>query len=286
MNSPALKTVKPRRPALRYFGGKWRIAPWIISFFPKHTIYVEPFCGSASVLLRKERSVHEVLNDRDGEVINFFDILRTRTQEFADAIALTPFSRRELQRSYEPTDDKFEAARRFYLQCWQAYGSNLKRKTGWSTEKTNRNWINRVDLWNRLPEHIAIVADRLKCTRLENNDAIEVIKLWDSPEALFYVDPPYVSTTRSKSWRKESYKTDIPDSYHEELAAVLHKIKGMAIVSGYESELYDRLFAGWKKFSIQARTTKTTTIKTEVIWVSPRCFKNGIQQSLKLIHNS
>lgn len=287
MHLPNKQTnVKPRRPALRYFGGKWRIAPWIISHFPKHTIYCEPFCGSASILLRKERSTHEVLNDKDKEVINFFDILRTRTQEFADAIALTPFSRYELQRSYEPSGDRFEQARRFYLQCWQAYGSNLKRRTGWSTEKSSRNWITRVDLWNRLPEHIAVIADRLKSVRLENNDAIDVIKLWDSKEALFYVDPPYVSSTRSKSWKKEAYKTDIPDTYHAELAEVLHNIKGMAIVSGYESEMYDELFKGWKKFSIQARTTKTTTIKTEVIWLSPRCFKNANQHSLKLIHNS
>lgn len=235
-------------------------------------------------MLRKERSVHEVLNDKDQDVINFFDILRTRTQDFSDAIALTPFSRLELKRSYDPVEDPFERARRFYIQCWQAYGSNLKRRTGWSTEKTSRNWINRVDLWNRLPEHIAAVADRLKSVRLENNDAIDVIKLWDSKEALFYVDPPYVSATRSASWRKEAYTVDIADSYHKDLADVLHSIKGMAIVSGYESDLYDELFRDWKKYSIQARTTKTTTIKTEVIWLSPRCYEQGIQQKLELIH--
>lgn len=225
-----------------------------------------------------------MLNDKDKDVVNFFDILRTRTQEFTDAIALTPFSRYELQRSYEPSEDPFEQARRFYLQCWQAYGSNLKRRTGWSTEKTNRNWINKVDLWNRLPNSIAAVANRLKSVRLENNDAVEVIKLWDSSETLFYVDPPYVSSTRSKSWKKEAYKIDVQDSYHSDLAGLLHSIKGMAIVSGYESELYETLFRDWKKFSIQSRTTKTTTIKTEVIWLSPRCFERGIQQNLELIH--
>lgn len=278
----ATKKNTPRRPALRYFGGKWRIAPWIISHFPKHTVYCEPFAGSASVLLRKDRSVHEVLNDKDGEVINFFDILRTRTDEFVSAISLTPFSRKELERSYESTDDPFESARRFYIKCWQAYGSTLRRKTGWTVEKAGYNWTTRVDLWNRLPGEMSAIVERLKLVRLENKDAIEVIKLWDSKGALFYVDPPYVKGTRSPSWRKEAYRCDVPDSYHNELAAALNKIEGMAIVSGYESPLYDELFSHWTKFSIQNRTTNTSTVKTEVIWVSPKCIAAGSQQKLML----
>lgn len=276
-------SAKPRRPALRYFGGKWRIAPWIISHFPKHSVYCEPFTGSASVLLQKDRSKIEVVNDIDRRVINFFEILRESPNEFMRLVDLTPFSRSELLKAYTQTGNRIEDARRFFVLCWQSYGSLLKRKTGWTMEKGYRNWKTRVESWNTM-DHLLTVADRLKQVQFECDDALAVIKRWDTDHTLFYVDPPYVKNVRGKGWNKEAYEHDIPDSYHTNLANLLHRIKGMAIVSGYDSEIYADLFADWKKYSIQNRTTKTTTIKTEVIWLSPRCYEQGIQQKLELIH--
>lgn len=274
-----LKVEKPKRPALRYFGGKWRIAPWIISHFPKHTLYVEPFAGSASVLLQKDKSYIEVFNDLDGDVVNFFSVLRTNTKELIRQIELTPFSREELNLSYLPTDDSIERARRLFVKCWQSYGSTLNRRAGWTMEKGSCSWKTRVAGWNETNQ-LMVIAKRFKQVQIENDDAIKVINRWDTKETLFYIDPPYVKLTRSAGYRKEAYKCDVPDEYHIEMAEVLSKIKGMAIISGYDSELYEKIFKGWKKFSIQNRTTNTTTIKTEIIWLSPRCFGQGTQQHI------
>lgn len=128
---------RPRRPLMRYFGGKWRCAPWIIRHFPPHTCYVEPFAGAGSVLLRKEPSTYEYLNDRDGEVVNLFNMLRTRTEEFIRAVELTPFSRAELKLAYQPHPDPMERARRLYVRAWQARGGPREQwNTGWRYQIT------------------------------------------------------------------------------------------------------------------------------------------------------
>lgn len=117
--------IAPTRPALRYFGGKWRLAPWIISHFPEHTCYVEPFAGGASVLLRKPESKVEVLNDLDGEVVNFWRVLREQTEAFIRAVELTPFSREEASLAYQVADDPLERARRLFIRSWQQRGGDL-----------------------------------------------------------------------------------------------------------------------------------------------------------------
>src|SRR5574343_303278 len=93
------------RPALRYFGGKFRLAPWIISQFPPHTVYVEPFGGGGSVLLRKLPAYHEVYNDLDGDVVNFFRVLREQPDELLRAIDLTPYSREEQRQAFDANDE-------------------------------------------------------------------------------------------------------------------------------------------------------------------------------------
>jgi DNA adenine methylase len=112
-----------RRPALRYHGGKWLLAPWIISHFPKHHIYVEPFGGGASILLRKQRSYAEIYNDLDGEVVNLFRMLRDHGDEVKRLVSLTPFSRSEFVDAYEPTDDDLEQARRTLVKSFMGFGS-------------------------------------------------------------------------------------------------------------------------------------------------------------------
>jgi DNA adenine methylase len=246
-------------------------------------VYVEPCLGSGAVGLQKERARIEVWNDIDKRVVNFFQVLRDRPDELMRLINLTPFSRAELDLSYKQVEDPLENARRFCVLCWQSYGSILRRRTGWTMEKGAHNWKTRVEGWNDM-EHLLVVARRLKDVQFECDDAIKVVTRWDTANTLYYIDLPYVKNTRSGSWQKEAYECDVPDNYHVDMANVLYNIKGMAIVSGYESEMYDELYKDWKKFSIQNRTTKTTTIKREVIWLNAKCYENGNQHRLGLIN--
>lgn len=262
---------------MRYHGGKWRIAPWIISYFPQHRIYVEPFGGGASVLLRKPRSVAEVYNDLDEDVVNVFRVLRDpeSARELERLLYLTPFSRVEFWTCYEDVDDPIERARRTIARSFMAHGSTHRRahRTGFRA----KNWRERspapVDFANHC-SHITEFVDRLRGVTVECRPANEVILQQDSEETLFYVDPPYVigsrTSIRSKSeadgWR--AYAHNLSDEEHGELASLLHQVKGMVVISGYRSELYNDLYSGWETHE-KLTMADGAKERTEVLWISP-----------------
>lgn len=259
--------MTPSRPALRYYGGKWRIAPWIIGYFPEHVCYVEPFGGGGSILWQKAPSSIEVYNDLDGEVVNFFRVLRERPEDLLRAIHLTPYSREEFQLAYEPTEDDVERARRLYVLSRQGRGSCRKQhNTGWRFEKVLSRGQGLPREWSQV-DHLEDTVARLKQVMIERDDALAVIDRFDAPGTLFYVDPPYVHSTRGPSSLWE-YQHEMSDDDHRRLAEALHGLKGMAIVSGYHSELYSEIFAGWRMVQRET-TTDRGLAATECLWLSP-----------------
>jgi len=262
------------RPALRYFGGKWQIGKWIISHFPKHTAYVEPFGGGASVLLRKPPTKIEVYNDLNGMAVNFFQVLRGRPEELIRALELTPYARAEYIQSQQPTDDPLENARRFYVGCWQGRGrGGVVESGGWRFMKKDNHGQTPCDDWRNI-SHLYAVAERLRHVQIESIDAFRCIDTYDTPETLFYLDPPYLPDTRSLRWGGSSYLHEYGAEDHGRLAEKLHTIKGMAIVSGYPSAAYDDLYPGWRtadKSSRKDSATPERVATTERLWISPRC---------------
>lgn len=255
-------------PPVRYVGSKWKLAPWVIAHFPKHESYIEPFAGGANVLFRKPASEIEVINDLDGEVINFFKVLRTRTAELVSAIEWTPYSKQEWAMSFEPCQDELERARRFYIRVRQSYGmSNTKH--GWRFIRTKGvGGAHPPHEWNRL-HTLWAAARRLKDVMIEHDAALKVIARYDTPDALFYVDPPYVLSERISG---PAYVYEMTDLEHRELAATLRSVQGMVVLSGYPSELYAELYADWRMFTKDARTnSKKDRRSTECLWLSPNC---------------
>jgi len=244
-------TQKPTRPIMRYHGGKWRLAPWIISHFPQHRVYVEAFGGSGSLLLRKPRSYAEVYNDLDGEIVNVFRVLRDResAEELVRLLTLTPFSRSEFLLSYEPADDPIERARRTLVRSRLGFSSDSATRgsyTGFRDVciKTERFCANE---WYSFPETLHAVVDRLKNVTIEETTAIDVIRRYDTQETLFYLDPPYVLSTRSESARKR-YRHEMTDDEHAKLLEIIDTIEGMAVISAFRNEIYDsKLASGWMR---------------------------------------
>lgn len=275
LNRLPQKTAKSQpidRPVLRYLGGKWRIARWILQYFAPHHIYVEPYAGGASLLFRKVPAPVEVLNDLDGDVINFFQVLRFWTKELVRVIELTPFARAEVLREWEPVvGDPLEQARRFYVRSWQAFGppTATPRSSGWRFQRSSRH--SPVNSWNDT-ERLWAVAERLKQVHIECGEALDVIRRFDTPETLFYVDPPYVASTRTISTRFRGYRHEMTNEQHVQLAQLLHQLQGMIVLSGYDSPLYHSLYAGWKRVSKQARTLNAG-LRTEYLWLSPNLVK-------------
>lgn len=275
----AVTNPEIERPALRYFGGKFRLAPWIIKNFPPHLTYVEPYGGGGSVLLRKKPSYHEVYNDLDGEVVNFFRVLRERTDEFIKAIELTPYAREEQVYSFIPADDEFERARRLYVRAWQSHGGGRTQwRTGWRYEKNDTRGSKMTDDWNKI-DYLFAIAKRLKTVQIENDDAVSVIKRFDDSRTLFYLDPPYLPTTRSMRWRKKAYTFELTEQDHIALAELLNGIEGMVILSGHPSDLYDELYAGWRKVS-KSTTTDFQSRTIECLWISPKADESLPQLTL------
>lgn len=256
--------MKPR-PMLRWHGGKWILAPWILSHFPEHRVYCEPFAGAASVLLRKERSYSEVINDINDDLFNLFLVMRDRPKEIIEAIRMTPFSRREFEIAYSQHPDPIEKARRFMVRSFQGFGSvgaAGMEATGWRSN-SHRSGTTPAKDWSNLPEAMNFTVERLRGVIIENRDWQSVVKQHDSDKTLFYFDPPYLSETRT---RYGVYSHELKDSDHVELLERIKTIKGMVIISGYESSLYCEHLKDWKKVTKQTNADGAKK-RTEVLWM-------------------
>ena len=269
---PALKGGAPdlrvKNPPVRYVGSKWRIAEWIIDQFPPHTCYVEPFAGGASVLIQKPRSKLEVLNDLNGDVVNFFDMLREKTADLVRAIQLTPYHEGEYIRAHEPgCTDLLERARRFYVRTRMSFGSSEAfQKSGWRYQTNTTRNLTLTDEFNRV-DHLWATADRLKQVQISCTDYKTCIKRFDTPGTLFYVDPPYPASTRYET--RNYYRHEmLEDQLHVEMAEVLKSLEGMVIVSGYECDLYRDLFTGWRMIQKPTRANGNASV-TECLWIAP-----------------
>lgn len=255
------------RPAFSYYGSKWRMGATIIGLLPHHDCYNEPYGGSGAVILQKPPSYVDVFNDMNQDIVNFFRVLRDRPDALIRAIALTPHSRAELALANEACADPVERARRFYVRAWQSRGGVAKWKSGWRYERTAARGKSFVRNWNEVV-HLWDVVARLKLLQIECDDALAVIARFDAPTTVHYVDPPYPVETRHQSHSVE-YEYDMVEQDHVELADVLHGCEGGVILSSYPCELYEQLYAGWRKIEVEVRT-RTTKKATEVLWLSPR----------------
>jgi len=233
------------RPLLKYHGGKWLLAPWILSYMPEHKVYCEPFGGGGSVLLRKNRAHEEIYNDLDGEIVNLFRVVRDNGEELRKKLELTPYSRAEFDLSCELTDDSVERARRTVVRSFMGRNPSSATQTKSTFKgKQVKSYITIANVWMKYPDALASLTDRLRGVIIENDDALSVIKRHDSPETAFYVDPPYLPSTRDIG---TDYRFEMTEQDHIRLAEALNASEGKIILSGYPSELYDGLYKGWEK---------------------------------------
>lgn len=262
-------------PLIRYHGAKLRIAHWIISQMPNHVCYTEAFGGAAGVLLQKPRSYAEVYNDLDGDIVNLFRVMRDSSsrEKLIELLVLTPYAREEFENAWKSTTDDIERARRLIIRAQMGFGSAGATKgiTGFRID-TKRQYGTAQSLWATYPEQLAMIGQRLTGVLIENRPAIQILKDHDAETTLHYVDPPYVHDTRyagAKTGRV--YRHEMNDDQHAELLETLLGLKGMVMLSGYQSDLYDDVLTGWKKVEIKARISsgRGTDTRTECLWMNP-----------------
>ena len=265
------------RPAMRYHGAKFRLAPWVISHFPAHTCYVEPFGGAAGVLLQKPRTYAEVYNDLDGEVVNFFRVLRdpvTRA-ELCEQLTLTPYARDEFDAAWIDCDEPVERARRLCIRAQMGFGSAgaTKGSTGFRID-TRRKYGTSQYMWAEFPASVERTGERFVGVMIENRPAIQVMQAHDAPDTLFFVDPPYVLSTRKlQGSGRGYYRHEMTDDDHTELLNALQSLQGMVVVCGYETDLYREHLRGWlvDRKSAVISASRGSGNRTEHLWMNPAC---------------
>lgn len=274
---------KPTRPPLRYHGGKWRAADKIIPLLPPHMTYVEPFGGGGSILLRKNRSKNEIYNDLDGDIVNVFKVLRDpeHSRELLQLLAFTPFSRSEMFLGWEETENPVEQARRCIVRSHMGFGSGGATKSREGFHGVNRceeNFSAPARQWSKLPHHLQAVIKRLQGVVVENIEASRLIQTVDHKNTLFYVDPPYIPETRSSmKGGTKYYRHEMSEDDHVQLLDQLIDVKGMVLLSGYDSDLYNDTLSDWEKVGFQSRaaSSRGTVLRNECIWIKPGS-QNGL----------
>lgn len=268
--------VLPRQPkliAFGWYGGKFSHLDWLLPLLPECHHYCEPFGGSAAVLLNREPSPVETYNDIDGDVVNFFRVLREEKDKLVEAIGLTPFSREELFLALSDEGEvpsSLERARRFFVRARQS-------RTGLAQTASLGRWANcintsragmagAVSRWLGSVESLPNISLRLLRAQIENRPAIEVIQLYDRPNTLFYCDPPYVHTTRGDN---KAYRFEMDEEAHRQLADVLSNCEGSVAISGYRCELVDELYRGWRRHDPPPKNCHSVKeLRQEALWMN------------------
>ena len=278
--SPINKLKKKKLIPFGWYGGKYSHLDWLIPLLPKCHHYCEPFAGSGAVLINRNHSMVETYNDLDGEVVNFFKVLRDEKEKLIEAIGLTPFSREEFAAACEldPELTSLERARRFFIRARQvrtglAQTASLGR---WANCKdtSRREMSGVVSRWLGSVESLPDIAERLLRVQIENRPAIEIITLYDSTKTLFYCDPPYVHITRGDS---KAYSNEMTNEQHKELADALNSVKGKVAISNYDCQLMNELYPEkiwFKTVGLEKTIHSTKDTRAEVLWTNydPRNF--------------
>jgi DNA adenine methylase len=259
--------------AFGWYGGKFSHLDFILPHLPEDAIhFCDVFGGSAAVLINRKPAQLETYNDLDSELVNFFETLRNQEEKLIKAISLTPFSREELIKACcsEPKLSKLERARRFYVRARQT-------RTGLAQTSSEGRWAHcvltsragmsgAVSRWLGAIDGLPEIVQRLQRVQIENAPALEVIERYDTEETLFYLDPPYVHESRGDS---AAYGHEMIDAEHVELADLLHSIRGRAVLSGYRTQLYDKLFAQWTRIDAPIKICNSSKGKRqESLWLN------------------
>lgn len=279
--------MKGTRPVMRYHGGKWELArKFILPNLPISRIFIDDFAGAGSVLLQRARSHAEILNDMDGETVNVFRVLRNKRQaaKLRSLCLLTPYARQEFDDSFIPTDDSIEQARRTIFRSFSGFGSGAATgmNTGFRTS-FGRAYSTAADDWTNWPTYIDWFTNRLRGVVIENRPALELLKRFGSyADALFYLDPPYLPSTRNtqtSAGLAQVYRHEMTEAEHVVLLEAIRQVTAMVAISGHPSALYDEMLTGWKRLQ-HRHFGDGHAERIEVLWLNPQAAASVGQKRL------
>lgn len=260
------------RPPVKWHGGKRYLASRIIGHFPPHRIYLEPFGGGASVLLNKPPVEVETYNDLDLRITRLFRVLRDEGEKFAQKVSLIQYSQVEFEAAadYPPNASMLDMAVCDFVRWRQSFGGK-GQSWSYTTGRARGGMAGDVNAWWTAIEMLPQIIERLRRVQILCQPAFDAISRFDHEECLIYCDPPYVHNTRSKGGTNV-YGVEMTDQDHTQLAALLTACKAKVVLSGYPSELYERLYNKWRKVEFDianhAAGGKTKARERECLWMN------------------
>ena len=270
----AKKLVQP----LKWHGGKHYLAKQILALMPPHVHYVEPYFGGGSVLLEKDpHNVSEVVNDINGNLVNFWRVLRAPEHfaKFVRVIQATPFSQELWEESgavletEAPDEIDVDRAIQFFIRCRQSRAGKFDAFATLSKRRTRRGMNEQASAWLSAVEGLPEAAQRMQRVAIYREDAVKVIQKEDSTSTLFYLDPPYLHETRVTT---QDYAHEMNYEDHQRLLQTIKQVEGSVILSGYPSELYQTELQDWRRHQIEidnkASSKSQKPIKTECLWMN------------------
>ena len=267
---------------LKYPGSKWRIVDKLVELIPPHHTYLEPYLGSGAVFFRKAPSDIETINDLDWDVVNLFQCIREDSEKLSRLIMTTPYSRQMYDDAFKSDPimevlsegNRFLKACQFLVRCWQGHGFRSNGyKVGWKNDVQGRERMYALWNWYRLPEWVIEITERLRRVQIECSPAIELMERYDYENVFMYLDPPYLLGTRGG----KQYKHEMSDEEHEEMLQKAIGSKAKIMISGYASEMYDDMLAGWRRKEFKSHAEMGSK-RTEVVWMN---YESG-QMELRL----
>jgi nitrogenase moFe cofactor biosynthesis protein nifE len=259
-----LKGNYEMKSILRYPGSKWNLADKISQLLPEHKTYLEPYFGSGAVLFTKSPSAIETVNDLNDDVVNLFRVIQQEPEALAEKIYLTPYSRKIYDEAWKIRPKiGIDKALNFVIRSVMSHGFRVIEKSGWKMDVNGRERAYAVKHWNDLPKLIQEMTLRLKQVQIECRPAIELIEKYSREDVCMYVDPPYVLSTRTR----KQYSVEMEDKDHEELLDVLNNSDAKILLSGYDSDLYNKRLTNWERIEFSATAEKGLP-RTEILWVN------------------
>ena len=232
------------------FDGKYYLTSWLSEMIPSHVLYCEPFCGAGHLLFSKEPSQVEIINDIDSHLIGFFELLKddTKRSKLIQTLDNMLYSRRLWQdirsrwKQGNIPQDEIEWASWWYYLNRTTFSGDQKRGSFAIPSTTGRN---PVQSFRNAIDSLNTIAERLRGVTIECLDYSDCIQRYDSETTLFYCDPPYLNT-------EHYYGDSFTQDDHRTLFELLHGIKGHAMVTHYENELYNERYKGWQRYEFQS----------------------------------
>lgn len=259
------------RSLLKWHGGKYYMTPHILRRFRPHRLYIEPFAGGINVLLNKPRSPVEVVADLDADLVRFWRTVRDRPDRLASDLKLVGYDRLNFEGAAGVVghDDDVIHAVGFLVRNRMSIGGRGDAYS-WS-DRLRGGQPENVNAWQTIRAELPRVAARLQGVTVMRRDALELLaEFRHYRDALFYLDPPYLASTRTAP---DVYAHEMTEAQHVELLGLACKARCQVVISGYPSELYDYMLAGWETFdrdiANHSANGKTKQRRTERLWIKP-----------------